>query len=815
MLDGWRLISADDARPVDMHDIGCGCPNWMSLEAPSTVQAALVAHGKAPSPWRDQQADAFRKYENKTWLYRNEFELPPDEADADRYELLLEGVSLFATVWLNGFPVGYTDNAQHAHHVDVTSRINRRGMNVVVVECSLRIEEMQKRLRSDIGATGDAVRSFVRLCQMSFGWDFAPRLLPIGLWRPVSLLCHRGTTIRDLAVRTQAVDGGTAKLLLSVTPQAASASSEPARLSLSIHETPDGPAVWQSDRDVATDLPLTVEVDIPDARLWYPRPMGEPHLYTLSASVSRDGVETDRRSLRFGVRTIELKQNDRFTFCINGVDVFARGANWVPSNSLTLDAAPDHYRHLLDLAHDAHFNMLRVWGGGTYESDEFYERCDELGIMVWQDFMYACAMYPDDDPVFMENARREAEEAVLRLRSHPSIVLWCGENECQDTWAGGYEWYKKAERHFGARIYEDLLPDVVGRLSPDIPWWPGSPFGGAATMSLTEGDFHDWYDLPDWRKYDSSAPRFSSEYGFRSVPARETVDEMISPGFQWDRNGFLHSVWDFHHGTCDWMKAVLPEFGEPDTVDEFIALTQEMQATLMRYAVESYRRKMFGTSGSLIWQYNEPWPAVTFSLVDFYGRPKAAHFWVARAHAPVLGMFYGDGRNPSFWGISDRLEDVEGLLRVRRISHDGALLGEMSVPVALRANASTQLLPEMAEELRIVSPEREFLCSELRCGDIVSERVHHAAMRRDWSLPHARIAVEVERSGEGAVRVTLESDAYAHFVSVRVADPVARYSDNFVDLLPGEPRSMDIVTRDSGDLIVQAANAPEVRVPLG
>lgn len=814
LTENWRLISADEAQSACMHDAGCQCAGWMPAEVPSTVQAALVANGRAPSPWRDQQAAAFRKYENSTWIYRTVFELSPQDATADRFELRFEGISLFATVWLNGSPVGYTDNAHRTYTFDVTRRIVRHGKNVLAVECGLRMDEMRKRVREDIGATSDAVRSFMRLCQMSFGWDFAPRLLPTGLWRPVSLVCHTGTSIRDLAVHTQSISADSATLNITVEPVAVSPSATPATLRLAIRETADGPAVWQSEHTVASDAPISVPASVEKPRLWYPYPVGEPHLYHLEAQVERDGNVTGRRALRFGIRTIELKQDNQFTFSINGVDVFARGANWVPPNSLTLDTEPDQYRHLLDLAHAAHFNMLRVWGGGTYERDEFYELCDERGIMVWQDFMYACGMYPDDDPTFMESIQREAEDAVRRLRSHPCIVLWCGENECQDTWAGGYEWYKNATRHFGARIYEHVLPDTVAEFAPDVPWWPGSPFGGAATMSLTEGDFHDWYDLPNWRRYDASAPRFSSEYGFRSVPQRETVEEMISPEFQWDRYGFLHHVWDFHHGVCNWMKAVMPEFGIPESLDDFIMLSQEAQATLMRYAVEVYRRKMFGTSGSLIWQYNEPWPAVTFSLVDFFGRPKASYYWVARAHAPVLGMFYGDGANPSFWGISDRPHELAGTLRLRRFdNHDGLLVDE-TLDVRLNPNAATQMLPAMPEELRIAHTEREFLCAELWCGGHTSERIHHAAHRADWDLASAQIAARVEQSANGTLRLTLASDTYAHFVCVRSAVPKVRFSDNYVDLLPGEPRTIEIAGHDGSGLIVQAANAETARVAV-
>ena len=807
LSENWCVVPAREVTHTDFHTPGCDCSGWLNAKVPGTVQAALVDAGRAPSPWRDTQAEWFRGLENETWLYRCEFAVCEEDMDSDRFELLLEGVSLFGTVWLNGHPIGYTDNGHRAWRFDATQHINREGVNVLVAECGLRLEEINKRIRSDIGATGDRARSYVRLCQMSFGWDFAPRLLPTGLWRPVSLLCHRGVSLSDVAVRTDRVEGDKADLTVSVTPHSFAPSEDVSTLHVSVHDVSTEPAVWESSQAITSDALVSLKAEIASPRLWYPLPMGDPALYTLVVEIRRDGVVMDRQEKRFGIRTVELKRKGQFTFSINGTDVFARGANWVPPHTLNLDTSPEQYRHLLELARDGGFNMLRVWGGGTYENDLFYELCDEMGIMVWQDFMYACGMYPDDDPTFMESVKRESEEAVLRLRSHPSIVLWCGENECQDTWAGGYEWYKMADRHYGARIYEHVLPDVVNRLAPDVPWWPGSPYGGPTTMSLEEGDYHDWYGLPDWRRYDTDAPRFSSEYGFRSVPQHETVDKMISRRFQWDSNGPLHNVWDFHHGNCGWMKSVMPEFGKPETLDDFIMLTQELQATLMRYAIESYRRKMFSTSGSLIWQYNEPWPAVTFSLVDFFGRPKAAYYWAARAHAPVMGMFYGNGKDISFWGISDTHFETRCTLRLRRYDHAGKVLGENESEAKLIANSSTCLLEELPPELHIESPADEFLHSELRCGLYVSERFHHEGYRRDWNLNRTELEVETEKIADDLITVYLSTDTYTHFVSVSVADPAARYSDNFIDLLPGRPVEIEIRTRHCTSVTVRAANA--------
>lgn len=806
LSDGWLVASSREVLRGQPYETGYRPIGWLAVHVPQTIQAALVEHGCVPSPWRDRNVEAFREFEEDTWWYRLEFEVPADARDAQRYELLFEGVSIFAAAWLNGTPIGYMRNAHHAHRFDVTDVIDPDGRNVLAVECSLGLPWLRRSVRTDISKSADEIKPYARAPQMMFGWDFAPRLPVIGLWRPVSLLCHRAASIEDINVRTLSLDGDGAELQIESHVRGSAGQTKPLTLLLTIADRPDGPAVWEKRIKITPGVAACTRLKLGSPRPWYPQHAGEPFLYTLTVRLLQGDAETDRRAIRFGVRTIKLKQDGQFTFSINGEDVFAKGANWVPPDSLALDATPERYRHLLELARDAGFTMLRVWGGGTYESDLFYELCDELGIMVWQDFMYACSMYPDDDPAFMESAEREAREAVRRLRGHPCLVLWCGNNECQEAWALG-DWPQRAPRHLGERLYDHVLPKTVRAINPDVPYWPGSPYGGPTTRSREIGDFHDWYSLPNWRSYDDNAPRFSSEYGFRSVPQRETVDEMISPELQWDPHGPQHVAWQFHHGWCGWLQAILPEFGSPQTLDEYIMLTQEAQATLMRYAAEIYRRRMYATSGSLIWQYDEPWPAVTFSLIDYYGRPKAAYYWVKRAYAPVLGMFYAKDGKTSYWAISDLRKPCNYHARLRRFSHEGKLLGGKEIKGVLLPNRATQLLDELPSELLVGNERGEFLHAELSAANSVSERFYHTGHRRDWQLPQVEIEARVRRRGAGSLAVSLAASGYAHFVSATVPDPLARYSDNYVDLLRGETREIVIQTRRRGPVTLRAANA--------
>ena len=803
------MASKREVLGTDPTGTDCPLKHWLPVEVPTTVQASLVNHDRAPYPWRDRNARALEIFESETWWFRHEFELPTDAAEYGAWELHFEGVSLFATVWLNGAPVGYMYNAHYAQTVDITAHVKTSGINVLAVVCGLNLDQVRRSVRPEIRSAHDAIRAFMRMPQMSSGWDFAPHMLLVGPWRPVTLVGHRRVSVEDACVRTDAIDHQAAHLTVAVQARQFGSHMRPPTLHISIHEDSGSPPVWSHSIDVIGDGSIKVPVTLSAPHLWYPQPIGDPFLYTLKIAIACDGEEVDSHTSTFGVRTIELNQDDQFTFIINGEEVFVKGANWVPANSLSWDADPEHYQHLIELAANAHFNMFRIWGGGIYESERFYNLCDRLGIMVWQDFMFSNTRYPDDDPIFMENVTREVKSEVIRLRRHPSIVLWCGNNECLEAWNVG-EWPEEAERHFGERLYYSVLPQAISQLAPDIPYWPGSPCGGATTRSLEIGDFHDWYSLPNWRSYEKNAPRFSSEFGCRSVPQRETVDAMISPEFQWEKGGFQHTTWQFHHGWCTTLKELLHEFGSPSTLDEYIQLSQEMQATIMRYAVEVYRRRMYATSGSLIWQYNEPWPAVTFSMVDFFGRPKASYYWVSQAYSPVLGMFHLKDDRLSYWGVNDLRDEKKCTVRIRRFDHSGTLLGEASFQGCLSPNSTTRLIEEFPKLLRIEAADREFLHSELRCDETVSTRVYHTAFRKDWHLPKARMSATYQRIDEETLRVEVASPGYVHFVSLSVKDPHARFTDNFFDLLPNELRVVDIHTRQDTPLTIQGANTEPI-----
>ena len=466
LKDNWLLASETDVLGESPQDPEYAPKGWMEVDVPTTVQAALVESGRVPPPWKDRDAELFEPFEDQTWWYRTQFEIDADATESKRFELVFDGISLLATIWLNGTLVGFTHNAHYAHRFDVTRHINTSGTNVLAVECRLGLEDFKKRVRLDVSKEVGDIKPYMRMAGMTMGWDFAPRLPLIGLWRSVTLEYHTEATVEDIYVATESIDDGDARLRIETNVNWSAPTESPLTLELSIHEKADGHAVWEFSKSAVGGGVHLTEVDLKSARLWWPQPLGEPFLYTLRVVLGNGERKLDSRTTTFGVRTVELNLDDQMTFVVNGRPVFARGANWVPPNTLTLEASHDQYRHLLKLASEANFNMLRVWGGGIYEADFFYQLCDELGIMVWQDFMYACSMYPDDDPWFMESVETEAKDAIRRIRRHPSLALWCGNNECQEAWELG-DWPERTPRHLGERLYDNLLPSTVSELNSD------------------------------------------------------------------------------------------------------------------------------------------------------------------------------------------------------------------------------------------------------------------------------------------------------------------------------------------------------------
>ncbi|MBM3123177.1 MAG: hypothetical protein FJZ97_13485 [Chloroflexi bacterium] len=486
--------------------------------------------------------------------------------------------------------------------------------------------------------------------------------------------------------------------------------------------------------------------------------------------------------------------------------IFCKGADWIPVDSFIGSAPPERYRALVTMARDAHMNMLRIWGGGVYEHDAFYDACDELGVLVWQDFMFACAAYPDDDAEFRQAVAVEAEAVVRRLRNRACVALWCGNNE--------NDWIDDMMRptdpgkpFFGRRIYHEILPAACGRLDPTRLYWPSSPYGGNDHNSEREGDRHNWKvwgGLPvprrfgeqppggntpqavSFRNYADDTTRFCSEFGIHGSPVLSTLTRHSTHRtLQYDTEEFLYRIKDPDKTRKDRMMAA--HVGLPTDLEDYATKSALVQAEGLRFGLEHYRRRMFHCSGALFWQLHDCWPGISWSCIDYYLNPKASYYYVRRALAPVILSPVIVGDEVQLWGVNDTLERRHEEAIVRQVSLTGEVLDQRSVEVNILPNCAEKLAMWRLSELRALTAEEPgCLIVSVPEEPGIPSNVLFARELKDVPLKSATVSAQWEATGP-EYAVTLTSDVLAYFAHLLLPVDGIVASDNYVHVLPGEP----------------------------
>ena len=603
---------------------------------------------------------------------------------------MFEGLDTFATIYLDDQMLAQTDNMFRTYTFDIGALLKKSGLHRIAIRFATATDSVAAGQQIPAwSAFTDRIsrsrRNLMRKAQFGWGWDWGPDLPTVGIWRPVRLERRAAPSIADVNFTTLAISEGRADARVSINVDDMPNVVTTLRAEISLRD-PDGHAVLT--RSVSLTGRVDVDLEIPAPRLWWTADLGEPALYTLRIGLFDGDVLIEEKSRRVGIRTLALDMSDDpeepgakfFRFVLNGVPIFAKGACWVPASSFVAEIGAERYRDLMHEAAEANMNMIRIWGGGIYEPDIFYDLCDELGLLVWQDFMFACAQYPEDDPAFVENVRREITDQVRRLRGHACIALWCGNNENQ------------AMHDFNARLsgdgaplpgllyYDTLIPEIVAELDPRTPYWPGSPFGGPSPNSMRAGDVHNWTvwhgipPVPDehpvggydrspevvaYTRYAEDTARFVSEFGIQSAPAMATLKRWMAPeDLELGSDGFLDRVKDVPEKANAMM---LPVTGIPGTLEDYVDFSMWTQFEGLKFGIEHYRRRKPHCSGALIWQHNDCWPCVSWSLIDYDGVRKASYYAAARAFAPVLASFktLGEGR-VELWITNDLLAGVSG-----------------------------------------------------------------------------------------------------------------------------------------------------------
>jgi beta-mannosidase len=499
---------------------------------------------------------------------------------------------------------------------------------------------------------------------------------------------------------------------------------------------------------------------------------------------------------------------------LNGVKLFAKGADWIPADSFVSQVDEGRYRELLELAVAANMNMLRVWGGGIYEKDAFYRLCDELGLLVWQDFMFACAPYPDHDPEFMAEVGREAEAVLRRLRNHPCIALWCGNNE-NDWIADKAHWRQPGYQFPGWRVYHELLPPIVQRLDGTRLYWPSSPYGGNDHNDEREGNRHNWHVwhgevLPrrfgqrpeghctpegvSFRHYAQDMARFVSEFGMHAAPVLETLRRNApATGLRLGSPELLYRNKDDPKDKGDHLMASCT--GLPTTLEQYVDFSMIAQAEGLKFGIEHYRRRKFHCSGTLFWQLNDCWPGLSWSVLDYYHFPKAGYFYARRAYAPVMASFKAEADGSvSLWIVNDSLVAITDTIVWGHGTFDGRKLHEEELRITVPANSANLILRIPASTLSGDDPARRYLYTRSARGLFPDNRHFFVDIKGLKRLP-ASLCVEKAatpqlRSGQadGCVEVRVASDVYAYFTKLTVPIEGTRFSDNYFDVFPGQEK---------------------------
>jgi beta-mannosidase len=628
-----------------------GYDNYLPAYVPGSIHLDLLTQGRIPDPLYRNHAFEMGWVDSMSWVYKLHMPWPEGVSSANKVHLVFEGLDTYAEVFINGDRVLVADNMFRTWRIDLSGLDRSQDMDLRVVFAPAILQGAQRARRSGIRYPADSdpydwkPSVHTRKAAYQFGWDFAPSLPGCGIWRPVYLEWGGGPVLRDVWLETCTIAGDYADVILHGGVEGQRV-GEDLRIQWQIGEALRGEIILES---VGEDTGFQIPVRIPDPRLWWPRGYGEAHVYPV---VVRQTGSDEAEEVRFraGIRTVTLDQSSdawgtSFRFLVNGRPVFAKGANWVPADMFPARVDAERYRSLLGMAADAHMNMLRVWGGGIYEAPLFYELADSLGILVWQDFMFAGTMYPGDR-AFLENVAMEVREQIRRLRRHPCLALWCGNNEIAVAWKhwgwqATYGYSDTVQRRLEGdyqKLFELLIPGLLDEEFPGSSYIPSSPVSNwGDPAELAHGSNHFWGVWHGEMPLDSlrtRVPRFMAEYGMQSFPSWNSI-ERFSRMEDWsDTSAVMKGRQRSYKGNGLLRRYIAME-GMPAPADfrALVAATHEVQARALDIAIRAHLGARPFCMGTLLWQFNEPWPGLSWSVIDYYGHKKPAYEVVRRAYA--------------------------------------------------------------------------------------------------------------------------------------------------------------------------------------
>lgn len=792
---------------------------WMPATVPGTVHQDLMDNGKLVNPFFGMNEEKVQWVEKEDWQYKTSFTLTKEQVERQAAVLNFEGLDTYADIYLNGSLLERTDNMFVGYELPVKG-VLREGENRLQVYFHSPIKQAMPQWETDgfdYPADNDhskpRVSIYTRKAPYSYGWDWGIRLVTSGIWRPVTLELYDAARIEDYYVHQIAVSKELAKVDNILEVKSISAEPQQAEVTFT-YSYKDGAKV--TEQKTVTLQPgcnqVNIPVEIVNPHLWMPNGWGEPALYDFEATVKVDEKVVASERKRVGLRTVKVVMEDdkdgkSFYFVVNGQPMFAKGSNLIPSDALLPNVTSERYRQLMQDVKDAHHNMIRVWGGGVYEDDRFYDAADEMGILVWQDFMFACTAYPSD-PNFLRRVSEEAEYNIKRLRGHACLAMWCGNNEIYEGmrfwgWKRRFKnpviWEEIQEGY--NKLFRQLLPAMVAKYDADRFYMHGSPYESnwGRRDSWKIADSHNWgtwYGRKPFETLDTDLARFMSEFGFQSFPEMKTIATFAEPKDYAVESEVMNAHQKASIGNALIQKTMALYYDVPEDFEELVYKGLVLQGFGIRHGIEAHRRNRPYCMGSLYWQLNDSWPVVSWSSIDYYGNWKAMHYQGKRAFAPILLNAFKEGDNLCVYTLSDELETVkDATLYLKLMDFNGKVLSKKAVKGEVPANSSVVFHREGYNDWA-ANPTNTLLQMTLkdRKGEVLSEVIYYFSYPKEQELPDAKVSYKVKQQ-DGKCEVTLSTKQLARDIFVEIPVQGAKFTDNFFDLLPGQTKKI-IITSD-------------------
>ena len=804
----WVFSSTDDST-------------WLPATVPGTIHTDLMDNNIIEDPFFRLNEHDVQWIDKKDWKYKTVININNQTLNKQNVFLDFFGLDTYASIFLNDSCIINTDNMFRTFSIDVKNHL-KLGDNHLLVSFESPIKkglEKKEKLGYSIPISGNdlaeigkvegekRVSVFNRKAGYHFGWDWGPRLVTSGIWRPVILNTWDNFKINDIYIQQELKNN---KGFLN------------ASIDLSFDENYQGEEIdleiIVNDKSVknlsvktdSTQQKYDIPFEIKNPKLWWPNGMGEQYLYDIKINVS-DKKHKDSKSYKVGLRSIELVREPdsigtSFYFKINGYPVFMKGVNYIPQDVFLTRPRHNDYEFLLSSAVEANMNMIRVWGGGIYEEDKFYELCDEKGLLVWQDFMFACAMYPGNKS-FLENVRQEAIGNIKRLRNHTCLALWCGNNEVLTAWEN-WGWKENeiknqskeiADTIFQAyeNIFHKILPEAINRYDSKRSYWPSSPGSGfGETQNLESGNAHYWWvwwGKKPFSSYNDSIPRFMAEYGFQSFPEFNSVKKYTNPKDYDIYSEVMKSHQRSSIGNETIEEYLLRDYNKPKNFEQFLYVSQLLQAHGMKIGIEAHRRNRHRCMGSLYWQLNDCWPVASWSGIDYYGKWKALHYTVRDMFSTFLISHEIKKDSIKIYLVSDSLLDINASLTIDLIDFEGKKIKQWEKKILVENNKSSlKHLLSKNELIESSDANGSFLHLKLiseNNKELAENKIFFKPFK-DLDLPNPNIEYSIIEKGN-TYEVIIKTKKFAKSVFL-VSNSSFNFSDNFFDLMPGTKKIVSI-----------------------